>query len=91
MVGSDDEGDEYIVGFSVETGSIVDIVFAYDSDVDYRKGATKDDIDKLKRVTNVYIIADTDNLLGGLEAKNAPVDCGEDVWRLLYENKRKVV
>ena len=69
----------------------VNVVFAYDSDVDYRKGATKDDIDKLKRVTNVYVINDPNNLLGGFEAKNAPVDCGEDVWRSLYENKRKIV
>lgn len=69
----------------------VNVVFAYDSDVDYRKGATRDDIDKLKRVTNVYVINDSNNLLGGIEAKNAPVDCGEDVWRSLYENKRKIV
>lgn len=69
----------------------VNIVFAYDSDVDYFKGATKEDIDKLKRITNVYIIQDREKLLGGTVAKNAPVDCGEEIWRKLYENKRKIV
>lgn len=69
----------------------VNVVFAYDSDVDYNKGLVKENIDKLKRITNVYIINDRDNLLGGVAAKNAPVDCGEQIWRTLYENKRKVV
>ena len=32
LVGTDDYGDEYIVGFNKETESIADIVFAYDSD-----------------------------------------------------------
>lgn len=69
----------------------VNVVFAYDSDVSYFKGETKDDIDKLRRVTNVYIIEDKHKLLGGKDAKNAPVDCGLDIWEQLYFNKRKVV
>ncbi len=32
LVGTDEYGDEYIVGFNLETESIADIVFAYDSD-----------------------------------------------------------
>ena len=32
LVGSDEYGEEYIVGFNLETESIADIVFAYDSD-----------------------------------------------------------
>lgn len=69
----------------------VNIVFAYDSDVDYRSNDVKQSIDKLKRITNVYIIKDIDCLLGGKETKNAPVDLGEEVWEELYSNKKKVV
>jgi len=29
--------------------------------------------------------------LGGKETKNAPVDCGEEIWETLYSQKRKVV
>lgn len=69
----------------------VNIVFAYDSDVNYRNKDVKHDIDILKRVTNVYIIDDKDKLLGGAATKNAPVDLGQDIWEELYETKRKVV
>lgn len=69
----------------------VDIVLAYDSDVDYRSTDTKSSIDKLKRITNVYIINDRNGLLGGKETKNAPVDLGKEVWDELYRAKRKVV
>lgn len=69
----------------------VNVVFAYDSDVDYFIKATGENIEKLKMITNVYVIQDRDRLLGGTVAKNAPVDCGEQTWRTLYQNKRKVV
>lgn len=69
----------------------VNIVFAYDSDVSYNEGEVKDNIDKLRKVTNVYVISDKDLLLGGSSTKNAPVDCGRDIWEELYLNKRKVV
>lgn len=69
----------------------VNIVFAYDSDVDYRSNDVKQNIDKLKRVTNVFVIEDRKKLLGGKETKNAPVDCGEEIWETLYSQKRKVV
>jgi len=68
-----------------------DVVFAYDSDVSYRQRDVKENIDKLKRVTNVFIIEDKKGLLGGVEAKNAPVDLGRDIWETLYAEKRKVV
>lgn len=68
----------------------VDIVFAYDSDVDYRNKDVKSDIDFLKQFTNVYIIKDKDGLLGGEETKNSPIDCGIDIWNELYKNKMKV-
>lgn len=69
----------------------VNIVFAYDSDVDYRSEDVRRNINKLKRVTNVFIVEDRRKLLGGIEAKNAPVDCGEEIWEILYSQKRKVV
>lgn len=69
----------------------VNVVFAWDTDVDYHSGDTKRQIDTLKRITNVYIIQDPQQLLGGKESKNAPVDCGREVWEELYANKRKVV
>lgn len=69
----------------------VNVVFAYDSDISYRQSDVKQNIDKLKRVTNVYIIEDKNKLLGGVAAKNAPVDCGEDIWSRLYEAKKKIV
>lgn len=67
-----------------------DCVFAYDSDVSYNDQTIRRNIEMLKHFVNVYVIEDKDNLLGGAEAKNAPVDCGKDVWLELYENKRKV-
>lgn len=69
----------------------VNVVLAYDSDVNYRKSEIKQNIDILRRMTNVFIIEDPDKLLGGAELKNAPADCGLDVWEELYFNKRKVV
>ena len=69
----------------------VNVVFAYDSDVDYWHGEVKENIDRLRRVTNVYIIEDKEGLLGGKSAKNAPADCGLEIWETLYESKRKVV
>lgn len=68
----------------------VDVVFAYDSDISYRQPDVKANIDKLKSITNVYVINDSKHLLGGAEAKNSPADCGKDVWEELYETKRKV-
>lgn len=69
----------------------VNIVFAYDTDVNYRQSDVKRDIDKLKRVTNVYVIEDKNKLLGGALTKNAPVDCGKEIWEQLYNTKRKIV
>lgn len=69
----------------------VNIVFAYDCDVDYFSKEVKKDIDKLKRITNVYLIENVNGALGTKEDKNSPADCGKDVWEFLYENKRKIV
>lgn len=69
----------------------VNVVFAWDTDVSYSSDEIKQQIDMIKRITNVYIIRDPEKLLGGKESKNAPVDCGREVWEELYANKRKVV
>ncbi len=69
----------------------VNVVFAWDTDVSYFDSDIKKQINALKRITNVYVIDDPDKLLGGKESKNAPVDCGKEVWETLYAKKRKVV
>ena len=69
----------------------VDVVLAYDSDIDYKQGEVWEDIEHLRRITNVYIIQDKEGLLGGIDAKNSPADCGLDIWEELYLSKRKVV
>lgn len=76
---------------SLLVGLHVNIVFAYDSDINYWQSDVRKDINKLKQFTNVYIIEDKDKLLGGAKAKNSPADCGRDVWETLYSQKRKVV
>ncbi len=68
----------------------VNIVFAYDTDVSYHSQDVRRNIEKLKRITNVYIIKDPQKLLGGAETKNAPVDLGRDIWEQLYRSKKKV-
>lgn len=67
------------------------IVFAYDTDVDYKTKDIQKSINMLRKVTNVFVIQDPKRLLGGAETKNAPVDCGQAIWEELYTNKRKVV
>ena len=69
----------------------VNIVFAYDTDINYWQHDVKRDIDKLKRVTNVYVIDDSNLLLGGSESKNAPVDKGKEIWDELYLSRKKIV
>ena len=59
----------------------VDVVVAFDSDVD--PGSIKG-IGTLKKFLNVYIISNTE-LLG---EKEAPVDRGKEVWETLYKEKR---
>lgn len=70
---------------------IENVVFCYDSDVTYKEKAVQKDINTLKRFVNVYLIKDKDNLLGGIEGKNSPIDLGIDVWNRLYSQKQKVL
>lgn len=71
--------------------NVRNVVFAYDSDVSYWDKKVRDNIDVLRRLTNVYVIEDRKRLLGGAETKNAPADCGKDIWEELYFSKRKAV
>ena len=67
------------------------MVLCYDSDITYREKAVQKNINMLKRFVNVYLIKDKDNLLGGKEGKNSPIDLGIDVWNRLYSQKQKVL
>ena len=62
----------------------VDVVFALDKDVDV---TTDKHVQKLKRFVNVYYLRDRDNLL---DAKDAPVDKGREVFEALYSTARKL-
>lgn len=68
----------------------VDIVFAYDSDISYKDKDTIETLSILKRFTNVYLIQDEGNILGGIKGKNSPADKGREVFERLYAAKRKV-
>lgn len=58
-------------------------VFALDKEVDIRKDYN---IGKLRNYLNVFTLSDTGNLL---EPKDAPVDKGEEVFRTLYEGRKR--
>lgn len=61
------------------------VVFALDKDVDISKDYN---IMKLKRFLNVQFIRDDDGLL---DEKDAPVDKGEEVFRKLYSERRRLI
>ncbi len=67
------------------------VVFAYDCDISYSQPEVKRNIDKLKRITNVFVIEDKNGLLGGAHTKNAPVDLTKEIWQKLYASRVKIV
>ena len=67
----------------------VNIVLAYDKDVTFAD--IKEDVDKLKRFTNVYVMMDKEGLLGGKDSKNSPIDLGYEIYQKMYENKKKII
>ena len=70
----------------------VDVVVAFDSDVDLKAkdtAALRESLNTLSMFTNVYVIQDKDGLLGGKDAKNSPVDCGFDIWKQLYSQRSR--
>lgn len=60
------------------------VVFALDKEVDVRKDYN---IQKLKQYVPVFYLYDKDGLLG---EKDAPVDRGEEVFKKLYEGRRRL-
>lgn len=72
-------------------GLHVDIVLAFDTDVDYKEKSLKESINKLKHVANVYLIKDRKRLLGGKQTKNSPVDLTKEIWEELYDSKSKQI
>lgn len=65
----------------------VDVTFAFDSDVKYEKVYN---VAKMcSRYLNTYIMFNPD-LLGGPEAKNSPADCGEEIMKKMYTERRRI-
>ena len=62
----------------------VHVVFALDSDVDI---SMDKHVALLKQYACVYAVSNCNDLLN---PKDAPVDQGEEVWRMLYEMKRRL-
>ena len=60
------------------------VVFALDKEIDIRKDHN---IQKLKRYVNVYYLYDRENKI---DEKDAPVDKGEEVFKYLFDNKRRL-
>lgn len=77
---------KFIIGSGIH-----DVVLAYDSDVTYREKSVQKNINILKRFVNLYLIQDINELLGGRESKNSPIDLGIDIWDRLYAQKKKVL
>lgn len=68
------------------------IVIAYDNDVPIQK--IKECTAKLRKFSNVYVVRDRpaarNKLLGSADDKMSPVDKGEEIWNILYEEKRRI-
>lgn len=64
-----------------------DVIFAFDSDVEYTKAAK---VAKMcSRYVNTYVMFNPD-LLGGVDAKNSPADCGEEIMKKMYMERRRI-
>lgn len=71
--------------------NVKNVVLCYDSDVTYKEKSICKNINILKRFVNLYIIHDADGLLGGIDAKNSPIDLGIDIWNKLYSKRKKII
>ena len=67
----------------------VDVVVAFDSDVNIYNDAIYKQLKKLSMFLNVYVVFNPD-MLGGADAKNSPVDLGCDIWNKLYAERYKL-
>ena len=70
----------------VSTG-ISEVIFAWDSDQDFKSIIQDDKIKLLKKFTQVSVVRDTKGLL---QDKESPVDRGEEVFRMLLESRVKL-
>lgn len=61
------------------------IIIAYDSDVTIDK--VKDRTEILRRFSNIWMLWDRDELLGGPEAKASPCDAGREIFEELMDQK----
>lgn len=71
---------------------VKNVVIAYDNDVTLSK--IRECTAKLKKFTNVYVVADRrfikDRLLGDSKEKLSPCDKGRDVWETLYNERKRL-
>ena len=64
------------------------VILSYDSDIDLAK--IRKTTEQLKKFTNVYALYDSQNLLGGKDAKCSPCDRGREVFEKLCQTKIKI-
>lgn len=69
---------------------IKEVIIAYDNDVTLEK--IRENLKKLSRFTNVYVVMDRNNKFNRLlpEEKMSPVDNGKEVWETLFEERVKI-
>lgn len=66
------------------------VVLGFDSEISLEDIKEKETVKLLKCFTNVYVVYDSNNLLGDKADKNSPVDKGVEIWKELYKNKIKI-
>jgi len=67
-----------------------DVVIAFDSDISLEDIKSKETIQTLMCFTNVFVVYDSDGLLGDKSEKNSPVDKGKEIWDELYMKRIKL-
>lgn len=67
-----------------------DVVIAFDNDIPLSKIKEKETIKILCSFTNVYVVYDSEGLLGDKNEKNSPVDKGKEIWDELYKKRIKI-
>lgn len=71
-------------------GLHINVTIAFDADIALKTLLNDNKIGILSKFTNVYIVYDKNGLLGDKSLKNAPVDCGKEIWEKLYAQRIKV-
>lgn len=66
---------------------VPNVVLCFDKDVNfYKEKGLVEQLNKLKRFCNLYVVRDRKGLLG---EKDSPADCGEEAFRILYGEKER--